>query len=145
MPPNFWWKKRSFASDNYFLILILKDQKLFVKGTKLFFSSEIWGHFAFTFCRYLKSEYEGIYLLQVLSINIWGKYPQFLRVRTHFPETSVNFITRMGYSLIFSINPNYLSISGYSEQFCCNKLSTLFLLYDWHTSCFPNLTNMSWA
>jgi hypothetical protein len=26
-------------------------------------------HFAFIFCRYLKSEYEGIYLLQVLSIR----------------------------------------------------------------------------
>ena len=36
------------------------------KGQNFFFSSEIWGHFAFTFCRYLKSEYEGIYLLQVL-------------------------------------------------------------------------------
>ena len=30
------------------------------------FPSEIWGHFEFTFCRYLKSKYEGIYLLQVL-------------------------------------------------------------------------------
>jgi hypothetical protein len=35
-------KKTSFARliDN-FLILILKNQKLFVKGAKLFFSSEI--------------------------------------------------------------------------------------------------------
>ena len=60
-------KKTSFAPlINNFLVLILKNQKLFVKGAKLFFSSEIWGHFAFTFCRYLKSEYEGIYILQVL-------------------------------------------------------------------------------
>ena len=36
------------------------------KRQNFFFSSEIWGHFVFTFCRYLKSEYEGIYLLQVL-------------------------------------------------------------------------------
>ena len=36
------------------------------KRQNFFFSSEIWGHFIFTFCRYLKSEYEGIYLLQVL-------------------------------------------------------------------------------
>ena len=36
------------------------------KRRNSFFSSEIWGHFAFTFCRYLKSEYEGIYFLQVL-------------------------------------------------------------------------------
>ena len=39
------------------------------------FPSEIWGHFAFTFCWYFKSEYEGIYLLQVLSIRIWGHLP----------------------------------------------------------------------
>jgi hypothetical protein len=39
------------------------------------FPSEILGHFAFTFCRYFKSEYEGIYLLQVLSIRIWGHLP----------------------------------------------------------------------
>ena len=60
-------KKTSiFSIDKYFFSIFLKDQKLFLKGTKKKFSSEIWGHFAFTFCRYLKSEYEGIYLLQVL-------------------------------------------------------------------------------
>ena len=66
-------EKTKFCSvDKNFLSFFLKHQKLFVKEAKLFFSSEIWGHFAFTFCRYLKSEYEGIYLQQVLSIRIWG-------------------------------------------------------------------------
>ena len=60
-------EKNKFCSiDKKLFIIFLKDQKLFVKEAKLFFSSEIWGHFVFTFCRYLKSEYEGIYLLQVL-------------------------------------------------------------------------------
>ena len=50
--------EKSFAPLlNNFLILILKNQKLFVKETKLFFSSEIWGY-----C---------IYFLQVI-IRIWG-------------------------------------------------------------------------
>jgi hypothetical protein len=34
-------KKKFCLFDKYLLILILKDQKLFVKGAKLFFSSEI--------------------------------------------------------------------------------------------------------
>ena len=86
-------KKKFCLFDKWLLILILKDQKFFVKGAKLFFSSEIWGHFAFIFCRYLKSEYEGIYLLQVLSIRIWGylpsagKYLQILRAIPWIFET----------------------------------------------------------
>jgi hypothetical protein len=70
-----------------------------------FFSSETWRHFTFTFCRYLKSEYEGIYHLQVLSIRIWlylssaSKYPQILSAITvyfqtkFFPYNLMNFHT----------------------------------------------------
>ena len=67
MPSDFWWKKYKFCSiDEYFLICFLKDQKLFVKEAKLlFFSLEIWGHCIY-FLQVLKSEYEGIYILQVL-------------------------------------------------------------------------------
>ena len=60
MPSDFWWKKNKFCSiDEYFLIRFLKDQKLFVKEAKLFFSSEIWGHCIY-FLQVIKSEYEGI-------------------------------------------------------------------------------------
>ena len=53
-------KKHKFCSiDKYFLICFLKDQKLFVKEAKLFFSSEIWGHCIY-FLQVIKSEYEGI-------------------------------------------------------------------------------------
>ena len=53
-------KKNKFCSiDEYFLIRFLKDQKLFVKEAKLFFSSEIWGHCIY-FLQVIKSEYEGI-------------------------------------------------------------------------------------
>ena len=34
-------KKKFFLFDKYLFILILKNQKLFVKGEKLFFSSEM--------------------------------------------------------------------------------------------------------
>ena len=67
MPSDFWWKKYKFCSiDEYFLICFLKDKKLFVKEAKLlFFSLEIWGHCIYVL-QVLKSEYEGIYILQVL-------------------------------------------------------------------------------
>ena len=53
---------------NIFLIRFLKDQKLFVKEANFFFSSEIWGHCIY-FLQVIKSEYEGIYILQVLPSN----------------------------------------------------------------------------
>ena len=61
MPSDFWWKKTNkFCSiDEYFLIRFQKDQKLFVKEAKNFFSSEIWGHCIY-FLQVIKSEYEGI-------------------------------------------------------------------------------------
>ena len=67
-------KKTSFAPlINNFLIIILKNQKLFVKEAKLFFSSEIWGHFAFTFCRYLNQNMRAFkfcrYCLQNLFLD----------------------------------------------------------------------------
>ena len=52
-------KNKFFSIDEYFLIRFLKDQKLFVKEAKLFFSSEIWGHCIY-FLQVIKSEYEGI-------------------------------------------------------------------------------------
>ena len=63
-------KKYKFCSiDEYFLIHFLKDQKLFViEAKKNFFSSEIWGHCIY-FLQVIKSEYEGIYILQVLPSN----------------------------------------------------------------------------
>ena len=61
---RFLMKNRSFFSlINKFKIRI---KSYLSKRKNFYFSSEIWGHFAFTFCRYLKSEYEGIYFLQVL-------------------------------------------------------------------------------
>ena len=54
---DFLWKKECYLSKEHF------------------FSSEIWGHLAFFFCRYFQSESEVIYLLQVLSIKIWGYLP----------------------------------------------------------------------
>jgi len=58
MPSDFWWKKKSFVSlSNNFDPL--KKEKKIINGKKLVFFeknlsffSEIWGHFAFTFCRY---------------------------------------------------------------------------------------------
>ena len=53
-------KTNKFCSiDEYFLIRFLKDQKLFVKEERLFFSSEIWGYCIY-FLQVIKSEYEGI-------------------------------------------------------------------------------------
>ena len=82
-------KKGSFASlSNNFWSLEIRIKIYPSREQNFVFSFELWGYFAFIFCRYLKSEYEGIYLLQVLSIKIWGylpssgKYPQFLRVFT---------------------------------------------------------------
>ena len=61
MPSDFWWKKKQVLPHwwIFFLIRFLKDQKLFVKEAKLFFSSEIWGHCIY-FLQVIKSEYEGI-------------------------------------------------------------------------------------
>ena len=83
---TFLMKKKSFAPmTNNFWSFKIRIKSYLSKRQNFFFSSEIWGHFAFTFCRYFPSKYEGIYLLQVLSIRIWGylpsagKYHQILR------------------------------------------------------------------
>ena len=49
------------------LLLSIKGANFF----SFFFSSDIWGHLTFIFCRYFKSESEVIYLLQsLLSITM---------------------------------------------------------------------------
>ena len=59
-PQIFDEKEHKFCPiDEFFLIRFLKDQKLFVKEAKLFFSSEIWGYCIY-FLQVIKSEYEGI-------------------------------------------------------------------------------------
>ena len=79
-------EKKSFAPlTNNFWSFKIRIKSYLSKRKNFYFSSKIWGRFAFTFGRYLTSEYEGIYLLQVLSIRIWGylpsagKYLQILR------------------------------------------------------------------
>ena len=67
-------EKNKFCSiDEHFLIFFLKDQKLFVKGQNFFSSSEIWGHFEFTFCRYLNQNMRAFrfyrYCLQNLFLD----------------------------------------------------------------------------
>ena len=65
---RFWWKylqkviakspqisdeKDKFFFHWYFFFSFFKGSKVITQRDKtLFFSSEIWGHFAFTFCRY---------------------------------------------------------------------------------------------
>ena len=70
MPSDFWWKKKVLP-----LWQITFDpsknglKKIFINGAKLvFFSPEIWGHCIY-FLQVLISEYEGIYILQVLPSN----------------------------------------------------------------------------
>ena len=55
MPSDFWWKKKSFAPlTNNFWSFKKREKNIYqCKKKNLSFSSEIWGHFAFTFCRYL--------------------------------------------------------------------------------------------
>ena len=85
MPLHFWWKKSFAPLTNSFWSFKIRIKSYLSKRKNFCFSSKIWGRFAFTFCRYLTSVYEGIYLLQVVSIRIWGylpsagKYPQILR------------------------------------------------------------------
>ena len=83
MPLDFWWKI-FFCSFNKYLLL--NGQKLFFKlAKKIKFHQKFEGilHLlfagtlnqntrAFTCCRYFQSESEAIYLLQLLSIRIWG-------------------------------------------------------------------------
>ena len=46
-------KDKFFSIDKYFFFSFFKRSKVISQRDKtLFFSSEIWGHFAFTFCRY---------------------------------------------------------------------------------------------
>ena len=53
MPSDFWWKRQVFFPLIIFFSLFFKGSKVISQRDKtLFFSSEIWGHFAFTFCRY---------------------------------------------------------------------------------------------
>ena len=54
MPSDFWWKKKSFVSlRNNFWSFKKREKNIYQCKKNLSFSSEIWGHFAFTFCRYL--------------------------------------------------------------------------------------------
>ena len=48
------------------------SKDIYYRGKKNF-PSKIWRLFTFTFCRHFKSKNEGIDLLQVLSIRIWGQ------------------------------------------------------------------------
>ena len=53
MPSDFWWKRQVFFPLIIFFFSFFKGSKVITQRDKnLFFSSEIWGHFAFTFCRY---------------------------------------------------------------------------------------------
>ena len=52
MPSDFWWKKSFDPLTNNFWSFKKRIKKYSLEQN-LFFSSEIWQHFAFTFCRYL--------------------------------------------------------------------------------------------
>ena len=63
-------EKKSFASltNNFWSFKKQIKKYLSMEQNLCFFSSEIWGHCIY-FLQVLKSEYEGIYILQVLPSN----------------------------------------------------------------------------
>ena len=65
MPSDFWWKKIQVLPMKIFNPFLKGSKVICQRGKILFFSLEIWGHCIY-FLQVLKSEYEGIYILQVL-------------------------------------------------------------------------------
>ena len=67
MPSDFWWKKKQVLPHWWiFFDPFFKGSKdICQRGKTLFFSSEIWGHCIYIL-QVIKSEDEGIQILQVL-------------------------------------------------------------------------------
>ena len=70
MPSDFWWKKKVLPLWQITFDPLKNGLKNIHQWSKtcFFFSSEIWGHCIY-FLQVLISEYEGIYILQVLPSN----------------------------------------------------------------------------
>ena len=150
-------KKTSFVPlMNVFLILFLKDQKLLVKETKLFFSSEIWGHFAFTFCRYLNPNMRAFifcrYCPSILFCHQIWKTKKNSKIqgndmgsfrRSFFPFNALD-MPSFNNSVVLDLNQKMLSfkprkILGLPSKWNSSQVSTWVnkchrMVWAWHTT-----------